>query len=117
MVKSRSYTGQSEILRDWPFLTGDCLRVLAPYDPSDPFSVAYLYCPLVREQEPLAVNSSRRLPRENVGGGLCRLGKRLLFDRLDDRDEASRLAGMTFEQSFKFRAQPIATLGRERVKR
>jgi hypothetical protein len=45
------------------------------------------------------------------------LGKRLLFDRLDGSDEASRLAGMAFEQSFKFRAQSIAALGRERVKR
>jgi hypothetical protein len=45
------------------------------------------------------------------------LGKRLLFDRLDGSDEASRPAGMAFEQSLKFRTQSITALGREMVKR
>jgi hypothetical protein len=40
-----------------------------------------------------------------------------LFDRLNGSDEARRQPGTALEQGFKFRAQSIATLGCERVKR
>jgi hypothetical protein len=61
-----------------------------------------------------------RLPishRVAVAVGVCHLGKRLSFDRLNGSGKTRGQPGTAFEQGFEFRAQSIAALGRERVKR